>query len=85
MAGLAAGDPVDEQRVGHREHHGADEQPDSPITPNAMSPPITPAKISSRGRWAPRLISTGRMKLSMRLQTIAQRSIPVPQAVPLVR
>ena len=32
----------------------------NPITPKAMSPPITPAKIRSSGRSAPRLISIGR-------------------------
>jgi len=44
----------------------------SPMMPKAMSPPITPAKIDSSGRSAPRLIGIGRRKLPKVPQKIAQ-------------
>ena len=45
-----------------------------PIRPKASSPPMTPAKISSSGRSAPRWISTGRKKLSIVTTTADQTS-----------
>ena len=54
----------------------------NPITPKAMSPPITPAKITSSGRSAPRLISIGRKMLSKVAQKIDQISRPLPHTIP---
>jgi len=52
-----------------------------PITPKAMRPPITPAKISSRGKSAPRLMRRGRRTLS-RVTTISvQMRRTLPQKV----
>jgi len=67
--------PCPEQRIGDGEHHRADEQP---TTPNAIKPPMTPAKISSNGRSAPFLMRTGRRKLSIMPTKIAHTSRMVP-------
>src|SRR6185369_6392188 len=46
-----------------------------PTRPKPSSPPITPAKIRSSGRSAPRLISTGRSTLSSAPTTIVQTTM----------
>ncbi len=53
------------------------------MTPNAMSPPMTPARMRRSGRSAPRRISTGRRKLSNVPQKTAHARKPVPQNAPL--
>ena len=50
-----------------------------PMTPKAMRPPMTPAKISSNGKSAPLLMRNGRMKLSTVPTKIVQTIITVPQ------
>ena len=52
--------------------------------PKAMRPPMTPAKINSSGRSAPRLISIGRRTLSSVPQKIAQTRNTVPHTAPLL-
>jgi len=52
-----------------------------PTRPKPSRPPITPAKIRSSGRSAPRRISTGRKTLSSAPTTIVQTTMKMPQPV----
>ena len=57
-----------------------------PISPKAISPPITPTKISTSGRSAaPILIRIGRSTLSMVATTsiTTSRKVPMPGAGPV--
>lgn len=53
----------------------------SPIIPKATSPPITPERMISIGRSAPKRINIGRTKLSMVATTQLHTSSTVPQVV----
>jgi len=53
----------------------------SPMMPKAIRPPMTPAKISSRGRLALRRMRIGRIKPSMLMTKIDQIAKAIPQPV----
>ena len=51
----------------------------SPTMPNARTPPMTPDRMSSSGRSAPYLMSTGRTTLSSVTATTENTSSNVPR------